>query len=224
MSDAPTQDLQLLLCDAGDRSPVLEEGLEVAALGDAKAPEQGPRGRDSYNLEALHRDPNDLEAQRWAVLAPEGSSGDAALAAIEALIAHRRAQQGAPPIIHRVRAGMDAAESLRWKHDVLRDEALSLDERPRYLLILGDLDQVSLELQHVLANGSFVGRLHCPTTAGYRAYAEKVVEQERAPLTPQPRSLFFTAQDGTAAVNVGYRHLGCRVLVHAGHLRRRRHG
>ncbi len=200
-------DLQLLLCDGSDGAPVLEEGLSESALSDAQAPEQGPRGKDSMLLEALHRDPNDLGAQRWAVIAPEGAEGDRRLAAIAELIDHRRAQQGAKPRIYRVPPAMDAFDSLRWKNDVLRSEEVALDERPRYLLILGDLHEVSLELQHVLANGSFVGRLHCPTIQGIRAYAEKVVRHERAPLVPRARPLYYTAQDGTAAVGIGYRHL-----------------
>ncbi len=204
MSDVP--DLQLLLCDP-EQNPVLEEGLKKETLDSVRAPKRGPRGQDSYQLEALHGDPNDLEAQRWAVIAPEGQGGDAALAAVAGLIEHRKSQQGAAPFIYRVPAGMDARQSQQWKHGVLRDEEVALDERPRYLLILGDLDNVSLELQHVLANGSFVGRLHCPTVAGYRAYAEKVVARETGECVSQARSLFYTAQDGTAAVGIGYRHL-----------------
>jgi hypothetical protein len=200
-------DLQLLLCDAGDNRPLLGAGLSESALAAAKSPERGPRGQDSMHLEALHSDPNDLHAQRWAVIAPKGAEGDAALAAIAALIEHRGAQQGAAPIIYRVPDAMDAVDSLRWKNDVLRDEDVPVDERPRYLLILGDLHQVSLELQHVLANGSFVGRLHCPTIKGYRAYAEKVIARERATPTPKPRALYYTVQDGSAAIGVGHRHL-----------------
>ena len=83
------------------------------------------------HLEALHSDPNDLHAQRWAVIAPKGAEGDAALAAIAALIEHRAAQQGAAPIIYRVPDAMDAVDSLRWKNDVLRDEDVPVDERPR---------------------------------------------------------------------------------------------
>ena len=200
-------DLQLLLCDAGDNRPVLEQGLGESALVGAKSPERGPRGKDSMHLEALHSDPNDLHAQRWAVIAPNGADGDAALAAIASLIEHRKDLQGAVPIIYRVPDGMDAVDSLRWKNDVLRDEDVPVDERPRYLMILGDLDRVSLELQHVLANGSFVGRLHCPTVKGYRAYADKVIARERATPTPKPRALYYTVQDGSAAIGVGHRHL-----------------
>ena len=207
MTAANDKDLGLLLCDADERAPVLAAGLPESTLLGAPTPERGPRGKDSMHLEALDRDPNDLAAQRWAVIAPEGEGGDAVIAAIRSLIEHRRDQQGADPLIYRVPDGMDATASLRWKHDVLRSEDVAADERPRYLLILGDLDRVSLELQHVLANGSFVGRLHCPTIKGYRNYAEKVVARERAAPTQRPRALYYTAQDGSAAIGTGFRHL-----------------
>lgn len=200
-------DLQLLLCDGDERLPLLADGLPESTLRAAPSPEGGPRGKDSMHLEALDRDPNDLATQRWGVIAPEGEAGDAMLAAVAALLDHRRAQQDAEPLVFRVPDGMDALASLRWKNDVLRAEELPADERPRYLLILGDLDRVSLELQHVLANGSFVGRLHCPTLAGYRDYAEKLVARERGPASRRARALYFTAHDGTAANRIGHRHL-----------------
>jgi len=207
MSTPDDTTLQLLLSDADQHSPVLASGLPESALLGVQAPERTPKGQDSMHLEALDRDPNDLPAQRWAVIAVEGAAGDAAIEAVRELIAHRRDQQGAPPTIYRVPAEMDAVASLRWKNEVLRDEEVAADERPRYLMILGDLDGVSLELQHTLANGSFVGRLHCPTLKGYRNYAEKVVARERGVPARRARSLFYTTQDGSGAIGTGYRHL-----------------
>ena len=204
---SPSSELDLLLSYQGESTPVLASGLPESALASAPAPARGPTGTDSMHLEALDRDPNDLEAQRWAVIAPEGEAGDAALAAIAALIDLRREQQGADPTIFRVPDGMDTAASVKWKHDVLRSEDVPADERPRYLLILGDIDRVSLELQHVIANGSFVGRLHCPSAKGYGEYAEKVVAHEARTSATRARALYYTVQDGTAAIGAGYRHL-----------------
>lgn len=205
----PTEDsdLQLLLTDAEEMLPVLEGGLSPAALHELPTPGRAPRGKDSLELAAPDRDPNDLPAQRWAVVAPAGEDGDRMLDAIRALIDHRQAQQGAAPRLYRVDPGMDAAAAIRWRNDVLRDEDVPEDERPHYLLILGDLDRVSLELQHVLAGAALVGRLHCPTLKGYRAYAEKVVTRERAEPAPRGRALFYTVQDGTTAIQTGYTHL-----------------
>ena len=208
MSNADAQtDLQLLITDAEELVPVLEGGLPESTLTDVPAPEKGPRGRDSMELAAPDRDPNDLPAQRWAVIAPRGEDGDRMLAAIRALIDHRQAQQGAVPTIYRVDPGMDSAAAIRWRNDVHRDEDVPEEERPHYLLILGDLDGVSLELQHTLANGALVGRLHCPTLTGFRNYAEKVVARERAEPADRGRSLFYTVQDGTSAIQTGYSRL-----------------
>jgi len=199
--------LHLLLADAHDARPVLADGLPEQALGAVPSPERAPRGKDSLELDAPDRDPNDLAAQRWGVIAVQGEDGDRPLAAIRALIEHRRAQQGPEPVIFRVPPDMDTTTALRWKNEVLRGESLSEDIRPRYLLILGDLDRVSVELQHVLAHGSYVGRLHCPTLAGYRAYAEKVVARERDEVAGAPRALYYTVQDGTGAVVTGHQQL-----------------
>lgn len=204
---AADSDLQLLLSDAEEHVPVLEGGLPESALVGVPAPERGPRGKDSMELAAPDRDPNDLPAQRWGVIAPNGEDGDRALEAIRALIDRRGAQQGAAPTIYRVDPDMDAAASIRWRNEVHRAEAVPEDERPHYLLILGDLDRVSLELQHVLAGGALVGRLHCPTIKGYRNYAEKVVARETAEPEARGRALFYTVQDGTSAVQAGYARL-----------------
>jgi hypothetical protein len=200
MTGDDATDLELLLTDATDRVPVLEGGLPESALD--RAPQ--PRGRDAPDLAAPDRDPNDLPLQRWAVIAARGEAGDRALAAIRPLIDHRHAQQGDPPTIYRVDPDLDDMAALRWRDGVWRAESVPEDIRPRYLLILGDLDQVSLELQHALASCAFVGRLHCPTPAGYRDYAEKVVASETARPAERPHALFYTVQDGTAATGVGY--------------------
>lgn len=210
MTDEATDeapDLQLLLTDAEEYVPVLESGLSEEELSRAPTPSRGPKGAQSMHLDAPDRDPNDLPAQRWGVIAPEGALGDQQLAAIEALLQHREAQQGAPPKRYRVPPDMGALDALRWKNEVYRAEDVPEDERPRYLLMLGDLDAVSLELQHILANGSLVGRLQCPDLQGFRAYAEKVVARETGALHDRGRALYYTVQDGTAAVDKGHRRL-----------------
>ncbi len=200
-------DLQLLLTDAEEYVPVLEGGLSEDELARAPTPSRGPKGADSMHLDAPDRDPNDLPAQRWGVIAPEGELGDKQLAAIESLIKHREDQQGAPPKIYRVPPNMEALDALRWKNDVYRAEDVPEDERPRYLLMLGDLDAVSLELQHILANGSLVGRLQCRDLQGFRAYAEKLIARETSAPRDRGRALYYTVQDGTSAVDKGYRRL-----------------
>jgi len=197
--------IDLLLSDAEARMPVLERGLPESTLTAATAPAE-PRGAGSLYLDAPDRDPNLLDLQRWGVIAPEGPVGDLLLGAIAALIEHRRVEQGTRPRIYRVPPGQDSAAAIRWRDEVLRAERVPEHERPRYLLLLGELTQVSLELQQTLAHGCFVGRLALDDEAAYGAYADKVIGWERS-ARELPRALYYTAQDGTAAISAGYRHL-----------------
>ncbi|WP_437682085.1 transposase [Sorangium sp. So ce131] len=211
MQDVAPRTLELLLADAADLRPTLAAGLPEIAAGNAPRPEKTPRGVDALSLEMPDANPNDLALQRWSVIAPEGAAGDRALEAIAPLLRLREGEQGAKVAPYRVKPGMGMAEAARWKNDVLHDERVPEAERPRYLLLLGDLDEVSIELQHVLANGSFVGRLHVagadgkPDLDGYAAYADKVVRWAVEPTGhEQPDALFFVADDGTDATRLGH--------------------
>ncbi|MGK3965481.1 hypothetical protein WMF38_15055 [Sorangium sp. So ce118] len=215
--------LELLLADATELLPTLPLGLPELWAGGAPRPAKTPRAVDALSLDMPDADPNDLALQRWSVIAPEGPAGDEALEAIAPLLRLREAEQGAKVEPYRVRPGMGVAEAAQWKADVLRDERVPEEEIPRYLLLLGDLDEVSAELQHVLANGAFVGRLHVagpdgrPDPGGYAAYAEKAVRWAQEPTGHgQPDALFFVADDGTGATRLG-RHLliePCVTMAH----------
>ncbi|WP_437758175.1 hypothetical protein [Sorangium sp. So ce1389] len=223
MSAVAPGTLELLLADALDLHPTLALGLPELAAGSAPRPGKTPRSVDALSLGMPDADPNDLALQRWSVIAPEGTAGDEALEAIAPLLRLREAEQGAKVEPYRVKPGMGMTEAARWKADVLRDERVPEEEIPRYLLLLGDLDDVSAELQHVLANGAFVGRLHVagpdgrPDPGGYAAYADKVVRWAREPTGhDRPDALFFVADDGTAATQLGRRLLvePCLAMTH----------
>jgi hypothetical protein len=149
---------------------------------------------------------NDLAAQRWGVIAPEGDVGDSLLRAIAPLLEHREKEQGALVKTYRVPADMDmdAAAAVRWMQKVLRAEAVPEEERPWYLLILGDLHHVSLELQQVLAHGTCVGRLHVgrpdgePDLGGYGAYVKKLLAWEQRTVEEAPDVVLYSARDGTS--------------------------
>jgi len=203
--------IDLLLADAHDGAPALAAGLPEEAAERAPRPERAPRGVDARTLDAPDADPNDLAAQRWGVIAPEGRDGDRALDAIAPLVRLREEEQGAEAVVYRVPPGMDLAASLRWREEVWRDERVPEEDRPRYLLVLGDLDGASTELQHVLAGGAFVGRIHAAAQdggtdpEGYAAYADKVVRWAREPPSaarPDAVSFHaFAADDGTSATS-----------------------
>jgi hypothetical protein len=196
--------LELLLMHADDHRPTLEEGLplESALTHPRPAASEMPD-----HLWDSGGDPNDLSAQRWGVVVPEGPVGDHLLALIEPLRQLRQEEQGAPVRVYRAPPHLDAPRAARWKDQVLHDEKVPEADQPRYLLLLGDLDQLSLELQQVLGGDGFIGRLAFSRDEDYEAYADKVLRWARSPSSSQARALFYTAHDGTGATTVGYRAL-----------------
>lgn len=196
--------LELLLAHGDDQRPTLAQGLSLEAALSQPRPGDGQMPTHLWDSGG---DPNDLTAQRWGVVVPEGPSGDRMLALIEPLRRLREEGQGAPVRVYRAPPGLDAPAAARWKNRVLHDEAVAEAEQPRYLLLLGDLDVLSLELQQVLAGDGFIGRLAFSADAGFEAYVEKVLRWEKGPSSAPARALFYTAHDGTAATTLGYQAL-----------------
>lgn len=205
--------LQLLLAHAQTGRPALDDGLSGDALAHAPKPAKLPGNADALLLDAPDQDPNDLPHQRWGVVAPEGKAGDLMLDAMAPLIRQREQEQGASARIYRVAPGMSARDAVRWRNDVYRAEDVPEAERTRYLMVLGDLHHVSLELQQVMAHSAFVGRVHVgdaggePDADGYAAYAAKAVMHaqtvENAAQAHAPRLLLYVANDGTQATTMG---------------------
>jgi hypothetical protein len=210
-SAAPTGRLELLLADGATGRPALPDGLSATTLLGAPAPRRAPRNDDAPLLDAPHASPDDLRLQRWGIIAPAGAPGDRVLEALAPLIRLREVEQGAPARVYRVEPDQDATRAVDWKHRVYRARDVPERERPRYLLIAGDLDQVSLELQQALAGGALVGRVHFAGPGGaadlarYAAYAAKVVAFASRPARePAPALCFYAARDGSAATEMGY--------------------
>lgn len=191
------------MADPLDLAPALAHNLPAAAAQDPPPPARVPREVDAYTLEALDADPNDLKLQRWGVIAPAGPAGDAALEALSPLLRLRETEQAAKVKIYRdapLQASIE--DAFRWKNDIWQQEEES--ERPRYLLLVGDADQLSFELQHVLGNGALVGRVHAATLDDHAAYSNKVVYwAERPGDAVRPDALFFVADDDSDATSLG---------------------
>ena len=205
-------DFELLLTHANDQGPVLDNALPLDAASHQPRPPQPaspPQEKRTSSIEEQlirpDRDPNSMPDQRWGVVIPEGPLGDRLLALIEPLCRLRAEEQGAPVRVYRAPPGLDGVQAVRWKDTVLCNEDESETEQPAYLLILGDFDHVSLELQQVLGSGGYAGRLAFTSEAGYGAYVDKVLRWSRSPSPARrARALLFTAHDGTPATTVGY--------------------
>lgn len=198
--------LDLLLADADERRPVLDEGLPNEAA--QRGPK--PKGKDSFDRKREDADPNDLTLQRWAVVAPQGREGNQLLEAMKPLIELREAEQGAPVMVYRVPPDMSDQEAKDWRDEECWKDDVPKDEWPQYLMLLGDLGHISLDFQHTVGSSALVGRVQFADATGeidldsYAAYAQKVVRfaREGTPET-SPDMLFFVAPDGSTATHVG---------------------
>jgi len=195
--------LDLLLAHGDDGSPILDRAADPGTAAVEARP--APRREERF-LSDITANTNDLVRQGWAVVAPAGAEGERLEALVQELVRARAEDQQADVLSIRVPPGMDAAAATAWKKDVYptlygEDEA----RRPRYLLILGDLDGVSLDTQQVLAQDGLPGRLACASDAGYGAYADKVLAWQRTPSEhDRARAMFYTVQDGSNATTAGH--------------------
>lgn len=197
--------LQLLLSHDDDGSPFLEDGLPDSAENELDKPTINMQDISSFWEES--GDPDDLEQQRWGVIAPDGPEGDRLLALIRPLIEARAEAQDADVKIYRPPAGLSGSDAALWRKTHFDMGGAFSCELPRYQVILGDLDGVSLGLQQSQGSDGFVGRLSFRNDQGYEAYVEKVLRWEKARAEAEGNVKLFTVHDGTAATMIGYRAL-----------------
>ena len=198
--------LQLFLAHADDHRPVLADGLPRSLAYGAPRPDFEP----PEPSELLNRSgPADsLREQRWGVIAPKGPAGDRLLRLIEPLQRKREEEQGAPAVVYRVDPGLRFSAANAWiQQDYWKAVDRRIQDLPRYLLVLGDADLVSWDLQQMLGSEAYVGRLAFADDSGYQAYVEKVLRCEAEAPAEGARALFFSVRDGTRATVEGYRHL-----------------
>jgi hypothetical protein len=195
--------MDLLFAHGDDGRPMLDRGADAATAAGEASPVPA---REERFLADITADANDLVRQGWGVVAPEGPDGDRLMALVQDLARARADEQAAEVLVIRVPPGLSAEATVAWRKDTYptlygEDEA----RRPRYLLILGDLDGVSLDTQQVLAQDGLPGRLACATDDGYGAYVAKVLAWQRAPARQdRARALFYTVHDGTSATAAGH--------------------
>lgn len=181
------------LADAATRMPALE-GLVDDAVAPPEPDERVRRAR-AFAHDA-GRSPDSLADQGWGILVPRGPRGEQLEAAIAPLIDYRVNEQRAMYRLFRVAPGLDAAASSEWVRSEL--EAVPVHRRPRYLLILGDLSEVSLDLQLRISPLAGVGRLAFDDIMDYRRYAEKAAAADRR-RRERIRPVIFLGDDGSQA-------------------------
>lgn len=190
--------LHLLLAD-DDGAPALPDGLPP----DAVAAESAALGALSYREDGAS--PDSLPDQRWGVVAPAGPAGDALLAALAPLIRRRRDEQGAEVVVHRWPADAAPTDAARWRRQVFDPGTAFAQDVPRYVVLLGDLDALPVEVGAALQADTYVGRLPLDP-AGVEAYAAKLATWESAPRTP-PQARIHVVNDGSGATRAGATHL-----------------
>ncbi len=200
-------DIQLFLADA-DGEEALAGGLEEDALAEAGAPPEDGDDGAPVSFRASDEDPNDLYAQGWGLIAPEGPEGDRLLEVLQPLIDRRTEDQDMPVAVYRVPPDMDHEAALDWVDKVLEDPEADVADIPAYLCVLGRLDQVSLALQQVAAVDSYVGRVCFEQEDHYASYVAKLLAWERRQAEQdRGRALFFSSLDGTGATTVAQKFL-----------------
>lgn len=207
-------DIELLLAYADSNEPVLEEGLDLESAARGEKPREEDVSGSHYGNAGA--DPNELEEQGWGLIVPDDEKlASRLMGLIDPLVQERKRQTGQEPRIYRVPAGMGIQESSDWWRNVYQDEKVKDHERPRYLLLLGDADVISWELQQRLSLDVFAGRLAFQSESDYEAYANKVLEYERAAPADGARALFHTVRDGTGATTEGHKALMTPTVANA---------
>lgn len=196
-----------LAAAADDGRPLLDPGALPAPgllFPVERRPPDAPPG---------HGDLNDLADQLWGIVVAAGR-WPLYRDALAPLIALREAEMDARAQIIEVRpeAVVDVPGAVAWasSHWITRERA----RRPGYLLLIGDLVELPLALQQVLATIASVGRIAFTQTDGapdlraYRAYADKVVRWSHRPLDAARVPLHaWVAEDGSRAIDASARSL-----------------
>ncbi len=186
-------------------------GLDGPLSADATREGLRPRENDPTHYYQPGGDPNDLSAQGWSLIVPEGPLGDRLLQIARPLVAKRADDQGiAPDEVRVFRVPNDGRArtpdgAAAWSKTHYDDRRKAAEDVPLYQLILGDLDQVPLAIQQHQSLAGRVGRLHFDDEAGYEAYFDKLLRWERgAPQKAPGRVVVHTAHDGSGALMAGH--------------------
>jgi len=126
MADSSTEQIDLLLADAQECKPVLDEGISADAANAAPKPKKD----ESHLRRDRSQDRSHLDVQRWGLIVPEGDEGNALLEAMKPLVDFRAEEQGAKPMVFRVAPNMDRKRASDWLYDVYESDVIDERNRP----------------------------------------------------------------------------------------------
>jgi hypothetical protein len=197
--ETPVAALDLLLVHADTQQPLAESSASTGSPASWPQPTHLGTGLR----------PNNLSRQGWGLVAPDSDRGRALVQAVAPLVQHRCRELGVDRLEpYWAPDKLTQPEAVQWCRRHVETGRVAGKELPSYLLILGDLHEVPVQLQKVLASRGFVGRLAFDDLSDYEAYAHKVVKaEERGGATRRGKVQFFTARDSTAATKQGFEHL-----------------
>jgi hypothetical protein len=147
---------------------------------------------------------DDLAAQGWGLVLPRDEDMRAIFQELEPLIALRERQQGSKVRTYELPPGLDERGLHAWCDNAYAHDGTPEHERPRYLLLVGDLEQLPLSLQQVLSTHAWVGRLAFDRTEDYGHYARKVHDWATRAGTRQAEALFYSVRDNSEATRAGH--------------------
>ncbi len=123
----------------------------------------------------------------WAVVYPQNLSERAqVLEALEPLITHRGGRTFELPSGH---------DPTVIDNFVAKLSQMPIEERPYYVLVLGDFDVLSMEFQYFLQSFGAAGRLAFSNPKPYREYAQKIIRYEAALDESEPPGPTYIATD-----------------------------
>lgn len=183
-------------CDLGVRTASLDPPIYLNAFwGEPHGRAYGQLDAEIAQLNQFDIVPKELldKARRvdapnnWAVVYPQDlPDRDRVLEALEPLIKYRNGGT------FELSSGHDPSSLFRFLEELSR---LPIEERPYYLLGLGDFDVLSINFQYFLQSFGAAGRLAFAHPDAYREYAEKIIRYEDVLDESEPPGPTYIATD-----------------------------
>jgi len=138
-------------------------------------------------------DPGDPRVAGWTFLVNEDDPKRELIEnALRPLAEHRGMAEVEQPLLYH---GESPGRFFEWLHDHYYAMELDGKQRPQYILLAGDAQQIPFSFQSMLNTVANVGRVHFDSADDLQAYVEKVIRLDTAPSPVVDREAIFFAPD-----------------------------